>query len=169
MLYSHVCSFILTVYQKDKEQFFISSEPFIFLSREGLIQLPAWCPLRCLLVSKTGSRREVRTRTCVLEEQLQAERDAHQVTLTNELTSWIEPATSTLKKLNLFLFWVWLCLKITPQLISAILCLKGLGWFVIFPNTAFSQCDICPWVLWIQRQLPASGCALTTRALLCLA
>lgn len=100
MLCGHSCSFMLTVYQKDKELFFISSEPFVFLPREGLIQLPAWCPLRCLVVSKTGGREEARTRTCIVEEQPQAKWDTHQVTLTNQLTSWIEPATSTLQCRN---------------------------------------------------------------------
>ena len=99
-LYGHGCSFMLAVLQKDKERFFISSEPFIFLPREGLIQLPAWCHLGCSVVSKTGSRQEARTRTCILEEQLQAKWDTHQVTLTNELTSWIVPATSTLQCRN---------------------------------------------------------------------
>lgn len=132
---------------KNKERFFTSSELCIFLPREGLIQLLAWCPLRCLVVSKTGSRQEARTRTCVLEKQPQAKWDTHQVTLTNELTSWIEPATSTLQCRNKICSFSGssFVLKINPWLISAVLCPEGLGWFVIFfPNMALSQCDISP-------------------------
>lgn len=54
MLYGHSYSFILNCLPK---RFCSSSEPFSFLPRVSLVQPPTWCPLRCLAVSKTGSRK----------------------------------------------------------------------------------------------------------------
>lgn len=170
MLCSHSCSFFLAVYQMDKERFFILSEPLIFLPREGLIQLPASRPLRCLAVSQVST--EAGTRAWAVEERLQAKQDTHQIALTERINQLdracnIYPAV---QKRNLFLSWVWLCFKHRSLVTSATWCLWGRGCFChILCKHSSLQRDI--WVLRGQGtsswQLSSAGRALATNTSPC--